>query len=69
LTRVQPQSPNAIVTVAALVTRSATVGEIFVRPTFAPVLTETQGVRITNPQDGDVLTYSAALGLWVNAQP
>jgi hypothetical protein len=69
LTRVQPTSPNAIVTVAALVTRSAQVGELFVRPTFAPALTETQDVRITDPQDGDVLTYDAALGLWVNQQP
>jgi hypothetical protein len=69
LTRVQPTSPNAIVTVAALVTRSAQVGELFVRPTFAPSLTEAQDVRITDPQDGDVLTYNALLGLWVNVQP
>jgi hypothetical protein len=69
LTRIQPTSPNAIVTVAALVTRSAQVGEVFVRPTFAPVLTETQDVRITNPQDGDVLVYDAALGYWKNQQP
>lgn len=69
LTRVQPTSPNAIVTVAALVTRSAQVGELFVRPTFAPVLTETQDVRITNPQDGDVLVFDAAAGYWKNQQP
>jgi hypothetical protein len=66
LTRVQPTSPNAIVTVAALVTRSAQVGELFVRPTFAPSLTETQDVRLTAPADGEVLTYDGALGLWVN---
>ncbi|HEY7822569.1 MAG TPA: hypothetical protein VIG24_07045 [Acidimicrobiia bacterium] len=69
LTRVQPQSPNAIVTVAALVTRSAQVGELFVRPTFAPVLSETQDVRITDPQDGDVLVFDAAAGYWKNQQP
>lgn len=69
LTRVQPQSPNAIVTVAALVTRSAQVGELFVRPTFSPTIGETQNVLITNPQDGDVLTYNASTGLWVNQQP
>ena len=66
LTRVQPQAPNAIVTVAALVTRSAQVGELFVRPTFAPALTENQTVRITSPVDGQVLTYDSSLGLWVN---
>jgi hypothetical protein len=66
LTRVQPTSPNAIVTVAALVTRSAQVGELFVRPTFAPSLTETQDVRLTAPADGEVLAYDGALGLWVN---
>lgn len=69
LTRVAPQAPNAIVTVAALVTRSAQVGELFVRPTFAPDLGENQAVRITNPQDGDILTYNAAGGYWVNQQP
>jgi hypothetical protein len=69
LTRVQPTSPNAIVTVAALVTRSATVGELFVRPTFSSTLAETQNVAITNPQDGDVLTYEASTGLWKNKQP
>jgi hypothetical protein len=66
LTRVRPVSPNAIVTVAALVTRSATVGELFVRPTFSPLLAETQDVRITAPADGQVLTYDSALSLWVN---
>jgi hypothetical protein len=66
LTRVQPTSPNAIVTVAALVTRSDQVGELFVRPTFAPALTETQDVRLTAPADGEVLAYDGALGLWVN---
>lgn len=66
LTRVQPSSPNAIVTVAALVTRSAQVGELFVRPTFAGALVETQDVRLTAPQDGQVLTYDSAAGLWVN---
>jgi hypothetical protein len=66
LTRVQPTSPNAIVTVAALVTRSAQVGELFVRPTFAPSLTETQDVRLTAPADGEVLAYDGSLGLWVN---
>jgi hypothetical protein len=66
LTRVQPQSPNAIVTVAALVTRSAQVGELFVRPTFAGALSETQDVRLTAPADGEVLAYDGALGLWVN---
>jgi hypothetical protein len=66
LTRVQPVSPNAIVTVAALVTRSAQVGELFVRPTFSPLLTETQDVKITAPADGQVLTYDSGLGVWVN---
>jgi hypothetical protein len=66
LTRVQPQSPNAIVTVAALVTRSDQVGELFVRPTFAGSLSETQDVRLTAPADGEVLAYDGALGLWVN---
>jgi hypothetical protein len=66
LTRVVPAAPNAIVTVAALITRSATVGEVFVRPTFAPSLSETQDVRLTGPADGEALLYDGALDLWVN---
>jgi hypothetical protein len=67
LTRVVPAAPNAIVTVAALITRSATVGEVFVRPTFAPALSETQDVVISNPQPGDVLTYDGTV--WRNQTP
>ena len=69
LTPTLPSAPNAIVTVAALVTRAANTGELFVRPTFSPQLSEVQDVLITDPQDGDVLTYDAAQGLWVNQQP
>jgi len=69
LTRTLPSAPNAIVTVAALVTRAENTGELFVRPTFSPQLSEVQDVLITDPQDGDVLTYDAAQGLWVNQQP
>ena len=66
LTRVLPSAPNAIVTVAALVTRAENTGELFVRPTFAPQLSETQDVLLSSPADGQVLTYDAVQGLWVN---
>jgi hypothetical protein len=67
LTRVVPAAPNAIVTVAALITRSATVGEVFVRPTFAPSLSETQDVAISGVATDDVLQWDGSV--WRNVQP
>jgi hypothetical protein len=33
------------------------------------ILSEIHDVLINNPQDGDVLKYNAALGVWQNGQP
>lgn len=64
----RPPSPNNNVLVAAIIS-AANNGSLFVRPTFSNELGGTEGVLITNPQDGDVLTYQASTGLWINQQP
>jgi hypothetical protein len=64
----RPPSPNNNVLVAAVIS-AANNGAVFVRPTFSNELAGTEGVLISNPQDGDVLTYQASTGLWINQQP
>lgn len=44
-------------------------GTLFVRAMSGTKLREAHDVCITNPQDGDILVYSAAQGCWVNQQP
>lgn len=44
-------------------------GNVFVRPTFGENLSQLHDVRITNPQNGDVLKYNATGGYWYNAAP
>jgi len=63
-----PQSPNNIVTVARALNKKNN-GTLNVRLTFGPKLSENEEILITNPQDGDVLTYEAATGLWKNQAP
>jgi hypothetical protein len=63
-----PVAPNNIVTVA-LALNSKNNGVLAVRPTFGSKLSQDELVRITDPQNGDVLTYNSALGVWVNQAP
>lgn len=64
LTSTLPTAPNWKTIIALVVTKSAQVGEIFIRPTFGSQLTNDESVTITDPQDGNVLTYQS--GVWVN---
>lgn len=63
-----PQPPNNIVTVALALNKKSN-GTLAVRPTFGSKLSENEEVLITNPQNGDVLTYESASGLWKNQAP
>lgn len=69
LTSTRPVAPNNIVTIAIVVTQSATVGELFVRPTYGSNINNDEGVLITTPSDGQVLTYDSASSLWKNESP
>lgn len=68
MTNVAPVSPLPAIIVAA-VTNAATKGNIFVRPTFGEKLDQLHDVRITNPQNNDILKYNATGGYWYNTQP
>lgn len=68
MTKTPPLSPVPAILIAA-VTNAATKGNIFVRPTFGENLRELHDVRISNPQNGEVLKYNGAGGYWYNAAP
>jgi len=68
LTKTAPLSPIPAILIAA-VTNAATNGNIFVRPSFGENLRELHDVRITNPQNGDVLKYNGTDNYWYNAAP
>lgn len=60
-----PQAPNNIVQIAAVVTKSATVGTIFIRPTLGSNINKDEGVKITSGTTGDLLQLQSN-GLWEN---
>lgn len=68
MTKIPPTTPVPKILIAA-VTNAATNGNIFVRPTFGESLANLHDVKITNPQNGDVLKYNATAGYWYNAAP
>jgi hypothetical protein len=61
-----PVAPNNIVQVAAVVTKSATVGTIFVRPTLGSNINKDEGVKITSVADKNLLQYQSGTSLWEN---
>jgi hypothetical protein len=63
-----PVAPNNIVQIAAVVTKSSTVGTIFVRPTVGSNINKDEGVKIANPVAGQILEYQSN-GLWENVTP
>ena len=67
LTNVMPAAPAWKTTVAIVITDSASVGELFVRPTFGSNLSEDEQVTLTSPAAGQVLTYSGTV--WQNQAP
>jgi hypothetical protein len=64
LTNVRPAAPNNIITVAIVVTKSATVGELFVRPTFIDGFADNEDVTITSVSTNDILAYNGTV--WAN---
>lgn len=69
MTTTKPVAPVQLVQVGFCIRKSATVGSVFVSVQNGYELEELHNVLITDPQDGDVLTYSASAGLWRNQQP
>lgn len=65
-TTTKPQAPNHAVYVAIVTRSSATQGTIEVKIQNGYELDELHNVLINNVQDGEVLTYELATGLWKN---
>ena len=69
LTATKPEAPNLKLPIAAVTRVQQSSGRVLVRMTAGLILSEIHDVLINNPQDGDVLKYNAALGVWQNGQP
>ena len=63
-----PSAPNNIIEVA-IVIHAAANGTLQVRPTIGSNINKDEGVVITSPSNGDVLTYNSTSGLWENQTP
>lgn len=64
LTATRPSAGNNIITVAIVVTSHATVGEIFVRPTFEGMLENKEDVTFTSVASGEIIKYDGSK--WIN---
>jgi hypothetical protein len=69
MTTTKPSAPNHLVLVGYCIRSHPNLGSIYVKPQNGYELEELHNVKITNPQDGQVLKYSASLGLWINSNP
>ena len=64
LTATRPSAGNNIIAVAIVVTKSVTVGEIFVRPTFEGTLENKEDVTFTSVASGEIIKYDGSK--WIN---
>jgi hypothetical protein len=63
-----PAAPNNIIQVAAVVKADSN-GTLFVRPALGSSIFNDEAVTITSEQDGDILVWDDAQGVFVNQQP
>lgn len=68
-TQTRPPAPSHGVLVGFCIRQHPNAGIIYVHVQVGFEIDELHDVLIVNPQDGDVLTYNASLGLWMNTQP
>lgn len=67
LTNIKPQAPDHTIIVAFVVFKNSNNGKIFVKVDNGYEIDELHNVRITNPQQNDILQYSAGTyGVWYN---
>jgi hypothetical protein len=69
LTNVEPAKPACSVLVAAVTRSHGQQGTIFVRPTTTSRIDELCNVSSATPNDGDVLAWDAAQGIWKPIAP
>lgn len=66
LTITPPTAPDPKILVAAVVYASASIGSIFVRPTWGDYLSSLHDVYFTGVSDNDLIAYDAANTRWIN---
>lgn len=66
LTITPPTSPDPKILVAAVIYSSATIGSIFVRPTWGDYLSSLHDVYITGVSDHDILEWDSTNSRWEN---
>lgn len=66
MTTTKPSAPNHLVFIGYCLRKNQNNGVVFVSVQNGYELEELHNVKITNPQDGQVLKYNSAQGLWVN---
>lgn len=66
MTTTRPTTPNHAVFIGYCLRASSNNGVVFVNIQNGYELDELHNVKITNPQDGQVLKYQASTGLWIN---
>ena len=66
MTTTQPITPAHLVLIGYCVRSHASVGSIFVKPQNGYEIGELHDVLITNPLNGQILTYNQASDIWVN---
>ena len=69
LVNVEPTKPTCSVLVAAVTRSHQNQGTIFVRPTTTSRIDELCNVSAATPNDGDVLAWDAAQGIWKPIAP
>lgn len=69
MTATRPPAPAHAVFVGYCLRSHPNLGVVFVRPADGFELGELHDVKITSPQDGQVLKYQASTGLWINSAP
>lgn len=69
VTSTRPSAPDHMVLIGYCLRTHPLLGVLFVKAQDGYELHELHDVKITNPQDGQVLKYQASTGLWVNSAP
>jgi hypothetical protein len=61
-----PIAPNNIISIAAVIAQSATVGKLLIRPQLGSNINNDEGVKIVSVSNLNLLQYQSASGLWEN---
>lgn len=69
ITTTKPSAPDHLVLVGQCVKKAGGAGILFVHVQNGYEIDELHNVSISNPQNGQVLKYDGATGLWKNAAP